>query len=411
MLAAPEPGHNGLVSGLTRANLEQTPTPVVPRVLGDVAVEMLARAEELTRLQLAALRKIRVYDRVPAGALRRSALRNVHRVAGVLAGHDHLPPEDDDERSSGADRAVQGIPAEDVVSAYRVVMGILREAFIACAESLDVPPDAILAGTRLLWDLTDRYSTELVAASRRIDLDFARRDERARLAFLQRLLTGSLLPPELVVGGGAYGLLPDVEYWVCRGRQPDGPPHLLAREVETAGAGPHFRPLVGSIDGDLVAVTARRPTAIAGGVLAVAGPVPPAALASAFAEATRLLNVAVRFDRHGLVDGNSLSVRIAVVEEGELSEALVARYVAPVLASGHNAAAILDTLRCFLAHRRHVGQTATALSTHTNTVRYRLARYTELTGADLTDTETLIEVWWALESTVLRRQDGPGRDG
>ena len=40
---------------------------------------------------------------------------------------------------------------------------------------------------------------------------------------------------------------------------------------------------------------------------------------------------------------------------------------------------------------------------HGNTLRYRLDKYTSLTGADLTDTEVIIEVWWALEYWQLRR--------
>ncbi len=331
-------------------------------------------------------------------------------MAAALRGSDQLPPEaPEDERISGQQRALQGIPAEDVIGAYRAVMGVIREEFLACGDRLDVPVTEILAGTRALWDLTDRFSTELVAARHQIDVEFARRDERQRLAFLQRLLTGTLLGPEVIVGGGAYGLSPETEYWVSRGRQAEGgrePRHSLARQLEIGAGGPHFHPLVGSIDGDVVAVTAVRPFVDDdGSVLAVAGPALPTALPHAFAEATRLLNVALRYHRSGLVDSSSLSVRIAVVQENELSEALYARYVSPVLASmGTMAEIVLASVRTYLAHRRHVGETAAALSVHTNTVRYRLARYAELTGVDLGDTEALIEVWWALEYWALRSE-------
>lgn len=382
--------------------------------LDAVAAALLARADDLVDRQMAALAEFPPYDRVPKGALRASAHRNVYRVAAALRGSDDLPPEAvENESSSGRARALQGIPTEEVVGAYRAVMAVLREEFLAAGARLDVPVASILAGTQLLWDLTDRFSTELAAARRQIDVDLARRDERARLAFLQRLLAGTLLGQEVVVGGSAFGLVADAEYWVCRGRQQHK--ETLARRLERTGAGAHFHPLVGSIDGDVVAVTAARPTLSTdtargrdpGGVLAVAGPVVPAAFPHAFAEATRLLNVAVRFHRTGLVDSGSLSVRIAVVEESELSEALLARYVAPVQATcGPLAEVVLSSVRAYLAHRRHVGATAAALSVHTNTVRYRLARYGEATGTDLADTETLIEAWWALEYWALRRGTG-----
>ena len=46
---------------------------------------------------------------------------------------------------------------------------------------------------------------------------------------------------------------------------------------------------------------------------------------------------------------------------------------------------------------------ADALLVHSNTLRYRLEKYTSMTGADLTDTEAIIEVWWALEYWQVRR--------
>jgi DNA-binding PucR family transcriptional regulator len=133
----------------------------------------------------------------------------------------------------------------------------------------------------------------------------------------------------------------------------------------------------------------------------VAGPVPAAGFPQAFAEATRLLNVATRYGRTGLVDRGTLSVRIAVVEEPELSEALLTKYVDPVTDIGSGAVSLLSTVRTYLACRRSFSDTAARLSVHANTVRYRLSRYLELTGADLEDTETLIEVWWALETWNL----------
>lgn len=372
-----------------------------------VADALMSRADALVEAQLTAVREFAGYDRIPAPALRDSAMRNVLRVVSVLRGSSDLPAEAvENERSSGQNRAIQGIPADVVVGAYRAVMSVLREEFLRTAQQLEIPPVDVLHATRLLWDLTDRYSSEVVAARQQIDIDFARRDEQARLAFLQRLLTGTLLPAEVLVGGVAYGLVPESEYWVSRGRHPEEHQHTLARRLEHSGATSHFRPLIGWIDGDVVAVTARRPSVTEdGAVLAVSGPVTPAAFPTAFAEATRLLNVAHRFHRVGLVDSNALSVRIAVAEENELSEALLARYVTPVLTIGPMAAIVLSSVRTYLACRRHIADTATALSVHANTARYRLARYHELTGADLEDTETLIEVWWALESWALREEE------
>jgi Regulator of polyketide synthase expression len=147
-----------------------------------------------------------------------------------------------------------------------------------------------------------------------------------------------------------------------------------------------------------------RPEALPDAVIAVAGPVALPGVAAAFAEATRVLTVALRYGRHGVVDSSTLSVRVAVEQQTELGEQLFRRYVAPLHDAGTAAAAeVLDTVQSYLRLRRSVAATARTLSIHENTVRYRLDRYRALTGADLADTDVLVEVWWACEYASIRR--------
>jgi sugar diacid utilization regulator len=145
-------------------------------------------------------------------------------------------------------------------------------------------------------------------------------------------------------------------------------------------------------------------------VLATVGPRPLPMLAQAFAECTRLLNVAVRYRKHGMVDRESLSVRIAVVEESDIGAALFDRYVATVLNSGPMAEEVLRSVQVYLASHRRIQAAADALLIHGNTLRYRLDKYASMTGADLTDTEVIIEVWWALEYWQVQ-QDRIGNAG
>ena len=102
------------------------------------------------------------------------------------------------------------------------------------------------------------------------------------------------------------------------------------------------------------------------------------------------------------MDSSTLSVRVAVEQQSELGEQLHRRYVGPLTGSAAGES-LLDTVRTHLARRRSVSGTAAALGVHENTVRYRLERYRELTGADLADTDRLVEVWWALEYDGIRR--------
>lgn len=373
--------------------------------LGLVAEELRASADELARRQVTACRKFPSYDNVPDEDLQRSCLRNVLRVVETLHGRDILPAGvHEDEGKSSRRRAVQGVPAEDVVACYWAVLAVLRDEFIARAGAAGIPSEVVLAGTRRLWDMTDRLSGVLIQARHDFDIDFARRDERQKLALLQRILNGNLLPSEVSHLGSAYGLEPDSEHWVFRARHPEGTTQSLSRHIELTCGGQYFPPLVGPIDGDLAGITCRRPSVNdAVTVLATVGPFPLTMLGQAFAECTRLLNVAVRYGKRGLVDRESLSVRIAVIEESEIGAALFHRYVATVLDSGPMADLILESVQVYLGHNRRVQAAADALLVHGNTLRYRLDKYASLTGADLSNTEVIIEVWWALEYWQIRR--------
>jgi PucR C-terminal helix-turn-helix domain len=380
--------------------------------LSEIAEQLRTAADELAWRQVRVCRKFPSYDDVPDEDLHRSCQRNVLRVVETLHGRDILPAEiSEDEAKSGRRRAIQGVPAEDVVACYWAVLAVLRDEFLARASAAGIPSEIILVGTRRLWDMTDRLSGVLIQARHDIDIALVRRDERQKLAFLQRVLNGNLLPSEVVQFGSAYGLEPDSERWVFRARHPQGIPQSLSRHMEHTGVGGHFASLVGPIDGDLAGIVCQRPSVNDDlTVLATVGPRPLPMLAQAFAECTRLLNVAVRYHKHGLVDRESLSVRIAVVEESEIGAALFDRYVATVLDTGPMAREILQSVQVYLANHRRIQPAAAALLIHGNTLRYRLEKYASITGADLTDTEIIIEVWWALEYWQVR-QDQTGNAG
>lgn len=371
------------------------------RLLAMMAARLRARTDDLIAQQLRVLRGLHSYDRVPEEDLRRSCRRNVLRVVATLEQSDQLPAEvEEDERVSGHRRALQGVPSQAVVEAYRAVLAVLRDAFLEEATAASMDAYTVLAATRRLWDLTDRFSNVLVSARQQVEIDSARRDERQRMAFLQRLLVGNVDPDELVAGGAVHGVLPDRQYWVLRGREHAARSQRLSRHLESAPAS--ARPLVALIDDDVAGISTVRPRPLEAAVIAVAGPVTLAEVPHAFTEATRVLNVALRYGRTGVVDSSSLSVRIAVEEHTELGEQLFRRYVASLPEQGARAAELLNTVQTYLAERRSVPAAARILSVHQNTVRYRLERYQTLTGANFADTDVLVEIWWALEYATIR---------
>lgn len=373
-------------------------------LLERVACRLHDRGDDLVARQLEALSAFPSYERVPPDDLARSCRRNVARVVATLRDEGLPVAIEEDERASGQRRALQGVPPEDVVVAYRAVLGVLRDAFIEEATAQSVDLAVVLRGTRRLWELTDRYSSVLVSARHQVDLDTARRDERQRMGFLHHVLTGSAPAAELVRGGALYGMAPDGDYWVFRARAAPGDLAQLSRLLERSGPGTPVTGLVGPIDGDLAGIGVTRPQDPPGdAVVAVAGPVPLLRVSQAFADATRLLAVAARYRSRGVVDAASMSVRAAVAQDEELGELLHHRYVGALAAHSAIAGVLLETVRAWLSHERSVAATAAALSVHVNTLRYRLERFAVITGANLDDTDDLVEIWWALQYATIRR--------
>lgn len=68
----------------------------------------------------------------------------------------------------------------------------------------------------------------------------------------------------------------------------------------------------------------------------------------------------------------------------------------PLTAQGAFGEVVLDAVDAWLDNGRSIPQTAAKMHVHVNTLRYRLGRYESLVGRTLEDTETLIELSWAL---------------
>jgi hypothetical protein len=383
---------------LSPASLPTSGLTAVAEALGE-------RASALCEQQVALARTFRSYDQVPDEDLRRSARRNVRRVIAVLTGPSQpLSGTDADERTSGVQRALQGVHADDVVVCYRLAMGVLRDAFIEEAMDHGLPADVTLAATRELWALTDRYSSELAAARGRVETGIARHQDRQRQAFLRRVLDGDLRPSELAISAARYGMSPDDFYRVFRARHDQPTSSLLAHFGQFAVGAP-LAPMVCLSHGDVIGLTRHQPAGFDDGTpVALAGPVRLTEIPLAVAETSRLLDIAKRFGKSGLIENDSLGILVAVANEPEVGEAMYAKYIAPVSAGGGPMAdVLLATVDAFLSRNRGYQSTADALYVHVNTLRHRLTRYEELIGDSFGRTETAFEAWWAFRYARFRQ--------
>jgi putative transposase len=371
--------------------------------LAVMATKLLQQADELVAGQLRVIGAIGSYRVVPPSEIRPSAHRNVLRVVSALRGEDNLSAGvAADERETGRRRALQGIPSADVLTAYRSCIALLRDEFFRLARAEAIPATAVLLGTQRIWQLGDRHSNEFLDGYREAELDLTRRAEQQQTVLLARLLKGTMTTDQVVAAGIGFGFAADKHYWVLRARSDGTDPVALSRRVKRA-AGEQDTALVGTYGGDVAAVLSRPITGeLTDDVtIGLAGPTGLPQLRTGFAEATQLLEVATRFGHRGIVDHSRMALRLAVAKEPELGRHLHARYVEPVEAESAIGEVLLASVETYLTRRRSIPEAATALSVHVNTLRYRLERYAMLTGADLQDTDTMFEVWWALQYRIL----------
>ncbi|MFF5257297.1 PucR family transcriptional regulator [Actinomadura viridis] len=335
------------------------------------------------------------YAAVPRERLRPGVAASVHDGIGFLFDEDRAGDDASmvaaEAAAVGADRAERGIPVEDVLHAYRIGVRTVWERFAAEAKRNAADPGEILALAERVWEWADGVMVRAAREHRRVDLEAALDAQQRRGAFIRALLSGTLDRAGLHLQAAAFGLDPDREYVPFRARGGAGARSVVAALVPYF---PHTSPPVTLLDGDVAGLLARRPRPrLRGDVVVGVGPsTRPAEAVGAFARATRALDTAARFGMNGVYDLADLGLHPAVAAEAEIGALLYERYLAPV----RDLPDIERTVVTYLKGGMHVEDAARTLFVHPNTLRNRLRRFEELTGADLRDHSTLAELWWAL---------------
>lgn len=331
------------------------------------------------------------YAVVGTEELRRSAQRNALRLVAALRGHSGSPVLTEDETITGRARAAQGVPVEAMIALSRAVYAQLRDAFFELSMAYGLSTEAILEGARRWWRVTDELETRLLTGHQDEMVRSAALRESVRVAYLTQLLRGETVPeqddlhPES--GIRRHGL-----YRLVCVRNDDVIRADLARMCRTGG----FEPCLVPMGTELIAVTegVPRPAELDYLVL-IGGPCRPDAFASSYRTLSRMLMAAEAFGLTGPIGRRELSFRLEVFENTEIGQDLTGRFIAPVR-TGRSGAEILATVETYLRNGRRTRETAVELHLHVNTVRYRLDRFAELTGADLDHMDTVFEIWWAL---------------
>jgi hypothetical protein len=323
------------------------------------------------------------FRRLPRATLAVAVRGNVSRALAALRDlRDPTPDELERAAAVGRERAEQGVTVDAVLHAYRISITAVWSRFGELAREQGADVATVLAFSETLWRWADAVMDVVAAAHREVELEQAREEQQRRDAFVLALLTGTLDPGELARECATFGLDPERAYvpFRARGRfKPDG--------------------MSIALDHDVAGITMNAPNAPNGVTIGFAAPARLEALPAGFTRASRALQTALAFGQTGAFSLADLSIRPAILADDALGDAFAERHLAPLAGLGME---LEETLRTYLDLGMRIDETARALHVHANTLRHRLRRFEEATGANLRDPRVVVELWWALERRRLQ---------
>jgi PucR C-terminal helix-turn-helix domain len=332
------------------------------------------------------------FRRLPSETLRTAVRGNVQRALHALRELREPTPEELERAAAvGRERAEQGLTVDAVLHAYRISITAVWSRFGELAREQGADVGTVLAFSETLWHWGDAVMDVVATAHREVELEHAREEQQRRDAFVFAVLTGTLGPDELRRESATFGLDPERTYVAFRAR---GASHKAA--LALAGPGGLFI----ALDHDVAGLALHVPVAANDVTVGYAEPARLDALPTGFARASRALQTALAFNERGAFSLANLSIRPAILADEALGDAFAERHLAPLEGLGMD---FEDTLSTYLEQGQRIEDTARALHVHANTLRHRLRRFEEATGASLRDPRTVVELYWALQRRRLQR--------
>lgn len=348
-------------------------------------------------------REIPSYAEVSHERLVASVNRNRAMALRALATGRVPPPEEIWEAELATlERLRAGLPIEDIMAAFRVSIASIQDRLVELASEVGVDSSQVVAMTTLLWRLSDAFASRAGATYRQEGVAHALADQRRRDEWFSGALGGTLSRTQLAHGCSAFGLNPAGTYRVLCAA-PAGDVALERTMADLQGRRDRLL-LTMPLNGHIVGLVKDSSVDSQHHLVAVGTPVPLERLAESHRIAERVLASARLQFEAGVHTLESLGWQFAVPLVTELSALLRDRYIAPLRATGDFGDQAIAAVRSYLAHECSIPRTAEALFVHVNTLRYRLARFEELTGRSLRSTDTLVELSLVLHEMHLRSQ-------
>lgn len=366
------------------------------KLVRDESAEMVEKTVEGARTMPS-------YDGVDRDAVREIVRRSYEAVLDGMS-QRRRPDERDDSTvfaEAGEARARQGVAVIEMLTLWRVGLDNLYALGRKVAPPLPEREALLLEFLELSVAWADFGMLNVAEGHQRGELSRMREQHRAETNLVRRVLSGTAAPSEIRTAVTPLGLEPDKLYHAVRARpEPTVDVETIERYLEADGLVSRGNGLVAVIDGDVCGFVSRRPHGAAPTAVGLSEPSALSAMESAFKQAGRALDTALALGAKGIFELEDFGVQPAIAQDTDVGDAMVGRYVDPLMAQS-GGEAVLTTAERYLANDRNVDGTAKDLSVHPNTVRHRLVRFEEVTGRSLRDTETVVEVWWALQRRRL----------
>lgn len=361
-------------------------------------LQALARSQpSLEKISTERIRKELIsYAEISDGALAAAIDRNLSTViAALLSGSAPDPSTLDPAALTAIERHSEGVPVEEIVRGFRISIADIHERFVELAFSLNLPPELILQGSRILWAVGDAFSTRIIETYHALNVDVALRDAQRNVGAMRALLRGIPQPTDPFCSA----LDPGRRYAVVRCDVPRGASTDIVREKLTdLGSAPNAPALIVTDADSCFGVVSQRPNGLPFTFPVGLGDfVELSDLPSSNRGARESLQLARYLHRRGVQSVLDLSWRLAATSRPDIWKYYYDVFAAPLNNEGEFGTEIASAVRCYLNCGRSINQTAEQLHVHVNTVRYRLRRYEDLTNADLNSPDDQMAVMWSLE--------------
>ncbi len=317
-------------------------------------------------------------------------------------------------RRTGRERAQARVPLTMVLHAYRLTALHIWDRLVRLCGDDTASSRALLDSASALWSAVDVYCQELAAAYRDVETEQLLRDARMREAALASLFNGVSTTGQSFADVADALRLPKVGRFVVVASdswpvEHERAPATAERALASLGVRSAWRSEADGEVGLVVLTRAQRVDRLMGYLTSLTvGRVGLSETFEAVSDTPQAVSQA-RLARDTATPGENgvrrygdSRVAALVAATPELALGLARQVLGAVLEqSDEERELLIGTLRAWYDAQGSAAEAARLLHCHPNTVRYRLAKVTQLTGRDLHVPGDVVHLYLALEATRL----------